>query len=364
MLHPLGVLALSGMLLTVSGCSGVLSSSGPSARAITQEAGDVQKSSVPYQLVDLSAQSITPYLRAPERTSTRKVLPASVPEIRFVPGDVLTVTIADNTLEAPLFAPLANGGTVFNDVRIDSQGDIRLPYIGAVHAAGGTPYDVEARILASLKGRATAPVARVVLSGDISGSVLVAGAVKTPGRVSALKGPLTLLDAVNGAGGPVLEPHLIRVVLRTNQEVRTYNYDELLHDVNPVIPPHSEIIVERDRKRFVAMGAVGEPGLHDLPSDNPSLLETLGSVGGLKDRLANASGVFVFRTERGEQGQAREAQVFRLDMGRPEAVFLAGEFLVKPGDAVYVTNAAVYEWEKIISPIAQAVVLGRYLSDY
>ncbi|KCB46535.1 hypothetical protein L538_3811 [Bordetella hinzii 4161] len=43
-------------------------------------------------------------------------------------------------------------------------------------------------------------------------------------------------------------------------------------------------------------------------------------------------------------------------------MFLARQFLVQPEDAVYVTNAAVYEWQKIISPIVQVLVLGRTIN--
>ena len=54
-----------------------------------------------------------------------------------------------------------------------------------------------------------------------------------------------------------------------------------------------------------------------------------------------------------------KAEVFRLNLKEPAAMFLARQFLVQPEDAVYVTNAAVYEWQKIISPIVQVLVLGR-----
>ncbi|MNN51247.1 SLBB domain protein [compost metagenome] len=189
------------------------------------------------------------------------------------------------------------------------------------------------------------------------------GAVKTPGRFSALQGPLTLLDAINRAGGPLLEPHLIRVVVRTGEKSYQFNYEDLLSGRNQVLPPGAEVVLERARKRFVAMGAVGDPGLHDLPSNNPSLLEVLGKVKGLNEAKADAAGVFIFRLvalKSPDTGvmQSR-AQVFRLNLKEPAAMFLARQFLVQPEDAVYVTNAAVYEWQKIISPIVQVLVLGR-----
>lgn len=195
----------------------------------------------------------------------------------------------------------------------------------------------------------------------MSGSVLVAGAVKTPGRFSTLQGPLTLLDAVNQAGGPVLEPHLVNVTVRTGNHVQQFNYEDVLAGNNMVLRPNSEVVLDRARQRFVAMGAVGEPGLKDLPSQNTSLLDALGSVGGLREQNANPEGVFVFRMADAANGKPT---VLRLNMRDPAAVFYARQIAIKPDDTIYVTNAAVYEWQKVISPIVQTMMLGRATGAY
>jgi polysaccharide export outer membrane protein len=106
------------------------------------------------------------------------------------------------------------------------------------------------------------------------------------------------------------------------------------------------------------MGSVKTPGLHDLPSASPSLLETLGSVGGLEESKADPTGVFIFRLVEDDPTNPH-AIVFRLNMRNPESIFLAKQFLMQPEDAIYVTNAAVYEWQKIITPIVQALLLGQ-----
>jgi len=354
--------------LALAGCGGsLLSGAGPSIRSITSaDENTPVGGGARYEVVDLSADSIATYMRPPEMAPVHTVAPTSVPDVRLVPGDVLSVMIADNGAgEAAMFAPLAGGGTLFPKVRLDSKGRISLPYVGQVTVRGKTLSEVEQIIRSTLRGKVTDPQVHVELSGDLSGSVLVAGAVKAPGRFSAMQGPLTLLDAINQAGGPVLEPHLIRVVLRTGSDAQIFSYQDLLNGRNQVIPPHSEIIVERARKRFVAMGAVTQPGLHDLPSDNPSLLEVLGVAGGLRESSADPSGVFIFRLAEPEPGTDGKptARVFRLDMKTPEAIFLARQFLVQPEDAVYVTNAAVYEWQKIISPIVQVLLLGRIVHN-
>jgi len=349
--------------LLLAGCAGsLLSGAGPSIRAITSNAGTQH-----YTVVDLSASTITPYMRAPQQPYTPVVALPEIPDIQLMPGDTLRVMVADSALEGALFAPLAAGGTVFERVRVDRQGNISLPYLGQQHVRGKPLTAVEAQLRQALRRFASDPQVHVTITSDLSGSVLVAGAVKSPGRFSSLQGPLTLLDVINEAGGPLLEPHLITVVVRTGNTVYHFNYDELLAGRNQVVPPNAEIVLERARKRFVAMGAVVQPGLHDLPSNNPSLLEVLGVVGGLNEAKSDASGVFVFRLHDTPQqddghGPQPSAEVFRLNLKDPAAMFLARKFLVQPEDAIYVTNATVYEWQKIISPIVQVLVLGRTVS--
>jgi polysaccharide export outer membrane protein len=354
--------AVLALPLVLGGCGSLLSGAGPSRSAINMNAEEQN-----YTLVDLSAATIAPYMRLPEKDPISSIAMPEVPEIHLVPGDVLRVMVADSVAEGGLFAPLATGGTVFEHIRVDSQGSISLPYGGRLKVRGLTLSEVEALIRKKLAPITTDVQIQVGLTGDLSGSVLVAGAVKSPGRFSALEGPLTLLDAINRAGGPIMEPHLIRVVVRTGKAAYNFNYEDLLAGKNQVVPPGAEIVLERARKRFVAMGSVGDPGLHDLPSNNPSLLEVLGSVKGLNEAKADASGVFVFRLTDPDAdapaGSGPRAEVFRLNMKEPAAMFIARQFLVQPEDAIFVTNAAVYEWQKIITPIVQVLVLGRTINN-
>ncbi|MBV7486196.1 polysaccharide biosynthesis/export family protein [Bordetella sp. BOR01] len=346
-------LAVMALVLPLAGC-GILSGAGPYSASIRMVDSDAS-----YTLVDLSAQTIGPYLIAGETPPLSTTSDTPMPNVRLVSGDVLRIMISDSAPEGSIFAPLSSGGTVFDAVRVNARGDINLPYAGRIRVQGLALDQVAQKIEKNLSGKTSDPQVHVELVGDLSGSVLVAGTVKAPGRFSTLQGPLTLLDAINLAGGPIPEPHLTTVTVRTGKSVRIYNYKDILDGRNMPVPPRSEIIVERARKRFVAMGAVTDPGLHDLPSENPSLLETMGSIGGLKEAMADPTGVFIFRRNIDPETNQPKAVVFQLNMRNPESIFLAGQFLVKPEDAIYVTNAAVYEWQKIISPIVQAVLIGN-----
>jgi len=345
--------ALALATLGLAGCGGTLSGAGPYK-------GEIESKTEAYNLVDINASTIAPYMFGAARPVLATVTKPVSAEVRLAAGDVLNVLIADTAPEgSALFAPLATGGTQLKS-RIDSQGMLSLPYVGRQFVAGMTLNQVENMIRRQLKGITTDVQTHVELVGDLSGSVLVAGAVKTPGRFSTLQGPLTLLDAVNQAGGPVLEPHLVNVTVRTGSQVQQFNYEDILAGNNMVLRPNSEVVLDRARQRFVAMGAVSEPGLKDMPSQKTSLLDALSSVGGLKEGSANPEGVFVFR---GPADAKSKPVVLRLNMRDPASIFYARQIAMKPDDTIFVTNAAVHEWQKIISPIVQTMLVGKVVSQ-
>jgi len=342
--------------VALSGCAGsLLSGAGPSYRALVEATED---QAVAFDIIEITPSTIVPYMLSPPAVDKTLVKGGFIP-ITLMAGDVLTVMLAHTEKDSSVFASLSTGGTVFTDVRVDHQGNIDLPYVGQIKAAGVTTENLARRIKQLLTKTVKNPEVRVTLTSDISGSVLVSGAIKTPGRYSALKGPLTLLDVITRAGGADAEPHLINVTIRGPQGVQVVGYQDVLYGKNMILSPRSEVVLQRNRQSFIAMGAVSTPGLFDLPSSHPSLLQVLGVVGGLQQATADPSGVFVFRRGGFDSQGKPVAIVFRLDMSRPEAMMLASAFQVMPEDALYVTNAGVYEAQKMISPIVQMIILGN-----
>lgn len=345
--------------IALSGCGSIISAAGPSKSKIINQSDKYEADN--YTLVPISAETIAGYMKPAAAPLKSSVTPSTIPDVKLMPGDVLSVMIADNAENGGLFAPLAAGGTVFSKVRLNAHGRISLPYVNNVKIAGLSLFEAQNLIKENVKNFTLDPQVYITLDSELGASVLVSGDVNKPGRFSTLQGPLTVLDSINQAGGTKLEPYLSNVVVRNGKAVYKFNYEDLLNGKNFTLSPNSEVIVERARKRFVAMGAVKKAGLHDFPSMDPSLLEILGTVGGLDEQKADVRGVFIFRMN--ESQAASKPTVFHLDMQNPTSMFLAKQFLIQPDDTVYVTNAAVYEFQKIISPIVQVLVLGNTVSN-
>lgn len=143
----------------------------------------------------------------PHGTPGFDVIPAAAQlpqEYRIGPGDTLNITTfeeKDLTLE---------------DVAVDASGNILLPLIGNVHAAGLTSGELAHTLAQKLDERYLRnPQVSVIVSNAVSQKVTVEGSVTQAG-VFDLKGDTTLLQALALARGPNRTANLSRVAVFRN----------------------------------------------------------------------------------------------------------------------------------------------------
>jgi polysaccharide export outer membrane protein len=343
----------------LSGCTEI-ARPGPGEVAITKGRGDLAG----FTLIDVNADTVGPYMLARSGDSGGTVGTSSSPRVRLAPGDVIKVNIAESK-EGGLFAPLATGGTPFSNVRVDHKGSISLPYAGRVPVAGLDTQTVEDRIKSRLAGVTFEPQVYVELVADHSNTVLVTGEVRAPGRFSLLDGPLTIIDAINRAGGAAHPPYQTDVVLRRGKTVKRIPMTSIQGGRNIPLQRGDEIVVEADLKVFNALGAVSKTGQMEFPKTEPSLLDGIATAGGLTNNLAHNTGVFVFRLEEPHAWQDAKGQwqpgpvIFKFDMSLPETFFYEQAFALKSNDTIYVTNAPAVEWMRVITPIATTMAAAR-----
>ncbi len=185
---------------------------------------------------------------------------------------------------------------------------------------------------------------------------MVSGDVKTPGRVSMLEDVRSVIDAINKAGGPIIATpgssnQLQVVVRRSGQVILTTQFSDLLAGSDIAIQKGDEIVVRPNSRVFTVLGAVQRSGNVEMTKHNLTLLEALGQVGGLSDARANKTGVYVFRMGDLEINPTARGRVFRLDLFQPVSIFVAQQFGLQARDVIYVTNAPLYEYDKILTSI-------------
>ena len=155
------------------------------------------------------------------------------------PGDVLTIEVwKEDALSKTL------------PVRTD--GNISLPLVHEIKAAGLTPLQLEAAIAERLKGFYDNPDVSITVMEINSFKVYVSGEVKTPG-VYKLRQEVTLLQIIPMAGGFTewAKPNKVLIIRKENgREKRfTVDYEKAAEGDGPnvVLKPGDTIIVEKSR---------------------------------------------------------------------------------------------------------------------
>jgi polysaccharide export outer membrane protein len=113
-------------------------------------------------------------------------------------------------------------------VQVDTGGNILLPLVGQVRAAGRTPAELSTDIATELKKKYMKDPQVVVSVKDAQGQkITVDGAVTQPG-VYALNGPTTLLQAVSlakGANPQLANMHRVAIFRQVNGTRQSAFYD-------------------------------------------------------------------------------------------------------------------------------------------
>jgi len=341
-----------GLCIGVAGCQ-IVPGDGPWMNGAQSTSTDA----LPFDLIDLTPTTVVAYRPAPsvDRPSTASALSAGV-HVSVAPGDVLKVRIFE-PYEGSIFPTIQRPGADLGVQRVTDEGTINVPYAGTVKVAGLDLTQIEQRIASQLAGKAQDPQVIVEFVADRTHTVMVSGDVKNPGRISILEGVRSVVDAINRCGGPIgqtpqSQASQLQVVLRRNgQVIMEAQYSELLAGRDVPIQKGDEIVVRPNSQVFTVLGAVQKAGNVDMIKPNLTLLEALGQVGGLSDDRANKTGVFVFRLGDIQNNPGTRARVFRLDLLQPVSIFVAQQFGMQPKDVVYVTNAPLYEYNKILTAI-------------
>ena len=315
---------------------------------------------LPFDVIDLTPTTVAAYRQPPiDKASGTSNLSAAVP-ISVAPGDVLKVRIFER-YGGNIFPTLnASGGGDLGVQRVGEDGTITLPFVGTVPVAGLDLPQVEARIRERLNAtnKVQDPEVIVDFEAPRAHTVVVSGEVKKPGRVSLLEGVRTVVDAINMAGGPfsaattTSPSNQVEVVVRRQgQVILNAQLSDLLAGSDIAVQRGDEIVVRPNARVYTVLGAVTKSGNVEMTKANISLLEALGNVGGLMDQRANKTGVYVFRMGDLQSNPTARARVFRLDLFQPVSIFVAQQFGVQARDVVYVTNAPLYEYDKVLTSI-------------
>ena len=199
------------------------------------------------------------------------------------------------------------------------------------------------------------------LAGD-GATVSLIGSVGAQGVYAIERPTRTLSTMLARAGGVSIVPEITQItVLRGGQTGQIWFEDLYNHpELDIALRGGDRILVEEDKRSFVALGATGAQRKVPFETQNLSALEGIAQVGGLNAGTADPTGVFVFRNEPqavAEQVlgrtdlQGAQRMVYVLDLTKPNGMFMARDFVIRDRDTIYVTEAPFTQWSKVISSI-------------
>lgn len=281
----------------------------------------------------------------------------SVSVDRIHPGDLLTITIWEN-VENGLFSTLGQKVTTLPAMQVDQLGNIFIPYAGTVKASGRTPDDLRLKITGLLDVQTPDPQIEVRREAGDGASVSILGGVGGQGVYPIDASSRRLTGMLARAGGITLDPSVVKITVRRGLEVGEIWFQDLLDNPANDIPLRGgdKIVLEKDERYFIAMGTTSQRRI-GFETHNPTVLEALAAVGGLRANSSNAKGIFVFRDEPASianrvlgRSDLTGSQQFAylIDLTSESSMLVAGKFPIRDEDTIYVTEAPYVKWRTLL----------------
>jgi len=282
-------------------------------------------------------------------------------QYRVGPRDILNITVWEHpelTIPAGEFRSAESAGNV-----VGEDGTFFYPYAGIIRAAGRTVEEIREELTKRLSKFIERVQLDVRVAGYRSQRIYVVGEVSQPGIQLVKDIPLTVLEAINSAGGVTKDADLRNITLTREDKTYSINLLSLYEggDIKQnVLLKHGDVL-NVPNNIFNKVFLLGETTLGRGFGSRPrsivmdkgriTLMEALSDAGGITQDTSDAARIFIFRSGLGK------SEIFHLDARSPDAFLLAERFSLQPRDLVYVNRTEIIRWNEIVAQITPIVNL-------
>lgn len=278
-----------------------------------------------------------------------ELLNYKTPEYIVGPGDTLLVTVFEHP---ELTAPGSQDQLDANTREVLHDGTVFFPYVGRIQAGGKTVSQIREQLRMGLAPQYTEVKVDVKVLRYNSQRVLLSGAFKTPGPQPVTNIPLSLVQAISQAGVDLTDANLAGLTLRRDGKDYVIDVDSLNRKDSQL----SKIYLKdgdylhlnsNSKNKIYVLGEVQRPQVISFSTTSVTLLEALGTSGGLSPDAADGDAVYVIRA----QDATHSATVYHLSAKKPTAYALAKGFELAAQDVVFVGPANITRWSRYVSQL-------------
>jgi len=294
---------------------------------------------------------------APTGRDWRALVQANPPPYTIGNSDILSITVWDHPElagagMAAAAAAVDTGSAVANAPQqgfvVDHHGSIQFPYAGQVQVAGLTEEAARNVLARKLAKYIATPNVTLRVQAFRSRRVYVDGEVKNAGIQVINDLPMTLVEALNRAGGLLPTADQSRIWLERGDERYSINLRELVRTgVNPgsLMLAHGDVIRvhSREESKVFVSGEVVAPKALTMHDGRLTLNEALGETGGISPLSGDARQIYVVRKT------PQRTRVFQLDARLTGSMAMAESFELRPKDIVFVAATPLANWNRKLS---------------